>query len=260
MFCNHCGVFLPDGSQHCSQCGAPQTSAFQQSAEDATLPVFYNNPPQDTTAAYAQPSVSPQQPLPEKKSSLPITITFILSMLLIVASILVPLTRSFFNIPIVSLVGNAIDSDFYDEVDYLEESSEELQEEYEEFEDELSPDERAAFKTLIRGIKTPSLFNLARACKAAEELEDYGYSREDAALAEEFSLLIMVVLCISIGAFLLPLVFALLGGIKKNTILTILAMVFTIIPQLFLCGLLFVLLSLAVYIPQIVLCQKYKTA
>jgi len=46
MFCNACGAQLPDGSQHCQFCGAPQ------------------NIPQDVTQVLPDPWQAPPQPVP----------------------------------------------------------------------------------------------------------------------------------------------------------------------------------------------------
>jgi hypothetical protein len=62
-----------------------------------------------------------------------------------------------------------------------------------------------------------------------------------------------------VGFFFLPILFAVLGGTLKNTALTIVGMVFTVIAQVIFCGVLWVVLSLAVGVVQAVLCSKVNS-
>ena len=63
-----------------------------------------------------------------------------------------------------------------------------------------------------------------------------------------------------LGFFVLPILFAILGGTLKNTALTIIGIVFTAISQLIFCGIIWVALSLVVGIVQAVMCSKVNAA
>ena len=67
-----------------------------------------------------------------------------------------------------------------------------------------------------------------------------------------------VIIAVCVGAFALPFLFALLGALLKNTPLTVIAMVFTLLAQLVLSGVLYMVLSGVIFIVQVVLCNKYK--
>ena len=90
---------------------------------------------------------------------------------------------------------------------------------------------------------------------------DEEYRPDDMEVAmETFSQAMGVVFGVVCGAFVLPLLFAILGGLKKSAGLTIAALIFTAISQAILSGVLLLILSAVVYIVQIVLCNKYKKA
>ena len=77
---------------------------------------------------------------------------------------------------------------------------------------------------------------------------------------EDLNTAVGIVVGASIGAFVLPLLFAILGGLKKSAGLTVAALIFTAISQAILSGVLLLILSAVVYIVQIVLCNNYKKA
>jgi len=246
MFCNHCGANLPEGAAHCTMCGAPMTQ----------------NAPVQPNYDYSQQPQSPA-PAPAKKSSLPTTITCLISVVLIIASIIAPLAMPLFDVPVMSLALDAADEDFDEQLDEMKDEWKDSEEEREMAMDELSSKEKKAYKKLEKQMEKTldhfSLLNVNELAKQAKDAEDAfemdGINEED---YEEFSQIMGVIAGVSVGAFVLPLLFALLGGLKKSAGLTIAAMIFTAISQLILSGFVLLLLSAVVYIVQIVLCKKYK--
>lgn len=250
MFCNQCGNNMPEGSSHCSACGNP---LYQEPVQQA-----YSG----WESGYAQ---TPAPEAPVKKNSLPVTITMLVSIVLIIASILAPLVMPLFEVPIMSVALDAADEDFDDQLDEMKDQWEDSEEEREMTLDELSGKEKKAYQKLEKKMEQTldhfSLWNVNELAKLAKEAEDEfemdGIDEED---YEEFAQILGTVAGISIGAFVLPLLFALLGGLKKSAGLTIAALIFTAISQLILSGFLLLILSVVVYIVQIVLCKKYKAA
>lgn len=243
MFCNHCGNTIPEGTAFCNNCGAP---AQQQAA------------PQQ---AYYQ---QPQAPAPVKKNATPITITFIISVVLIIASILAPMVMNFFEVPIVSVILEAADGDMEETVDDMKDELDGIKDDYEDVKDELSSKEKKNYKKMVdsadKMLDNFSLLNMSSFMKTMDNLDEE-YRPDDMEEAmETFSQAMGVVFGVVCGAFVLPLLFAILGGLKKSAGLTIAALIFTAISQAILSGVLLLILSAVVYIVQIVLCNKYKKA
>lgn len=249
MFCNQCGANLPEGTTFCTMCGAPTgQQAPQQEAYN-----WENN--------YQQPS-APVAPV--KKNPLPITITMLVSIVLIIASILAPVLMPLFEVPVMSFVADMADEDFEEQIEEMKDDWEASEEEREMTEDELSGKEKKAYQKIEKKMEQTldhfSLWNvneLAKMAKEADEEFDVGIEEED---YEAFTQVMGVVVAVSIAGFVLPLLFALLGGLKKSAGLTIAALIFTAISQLILSGFVLLILSVVVYIVQIVLCKKYKAA
>lgn len=244
MFCNNCGNQMPEGTVFCPACGAPAQQPQQ--------------------AYYQQPQAP--APAPVKKNATPIMITFIISIVLIIASILAPMVTPFFDVPVVSFVMEMADEDVdvKEMEDDLDETLDRAKEQYELIEDELSSKEKKQYKNLLdkmeKMVDNCSLLNINAAAKAQEAMpEEYQPDGMDDDM-EAFETAVGIVVGASIGAFVLPLLFALLGGLKKSAGLTVAALIFTAISQAVLSGTLLLILSAVIYIVQIVLCSKYKKA
>ena len=244
MFCNNCGNHIPEGTAFCNACGAPvqqQQAASQQ-------------------AYYQQPQVA----APVKKNATPITITFIISIVLIIASILAPMVMPLFDIPAVSFALSVADEDMDEALDELKDEVDDIKEEYKEIKDDLSSKEKKNYEKMMDSVEKMvdnfSLLNISNAVKTLDSLdEEYRPEGMDEGM-EEFSQAMLIVFGAAIGAFVLPLLFALLGGLKKSAGLTVAALIFTAISQLILSGFVLLALSAVVYIVQIVLCSNYKKA
>ena len=260
MFCNQCGTNLPDGTAFCSNCGAPTSNA-------APAQPAFQAPVQEPV--YEAPVYQEKPAAPKaKKNAMPVLLTFAVSMILIIASIISPMATAIYNIPMFSLVMG-------DEMEEAEEEWEDMADNWEDVRDELdlddldlsSKDEKAVEKYLKKAdkfMKKPSVMNLNKVIKAAEEVEDI----------DEAEVLVSEVLdstdgiedvtgglwIISIICFLPAVILALLAGLKKKPALTIVAMILTLLPQIILSGWLLLVLSLGVNIAQIVLQKKYAAA
>ena len=123
MFCPNCGANLPEGTAFCGSCGAAQKTQQQAPMQQ---PAYQAPTQQPVYQAPAQPTYppAPQQPAyrpapvavskreflskhadaATKKNSLIVTITFLLTLALIVASILAPIFGSLYDIPAVSTI------------------------------------------------------------------------------------------------------------------------------------------------------------
>ena len=241
MFCNNCGNQMPEGTVFCPACGAPAQQQPQQ-------------------LLYQQP----QAPAPVKKNATPIMITFIISIVLIIASILAPMIMPFAEIPVVAMIFDLADEDMDEVLDDLENELDRAKAEYDAIEDELDSKEKKNYKKMIDSVDklvdNCSLLNISSTVKTMDSLdEEYRPDGMEEGM-KEFSQVMGIVFGLVCGAFLLPLLFAILGGLKKSAGLTVAALIFTAISQAILSGVLLLILSAVVYIVQIVLCNNYKKA
>ena len=231
MFCGKCGTQIPDNSQFCPSCGT-------------------------ATVAPAAADVTPAPATPTKKNTVPITVTFILSLLILVASIIVPLAKPVAEVPVLSgILSVTMEEDEWLDAIKSERAGLALASAL------SSPTDRIAFEKLDKSIENLddnfTLFNLKAAFDALDNIGK-DFPKYDNSAAKGFSSVMSVILAISVGAFALPLLFTLLGGLKKSTGLTITALVFTAPSQLLFSGFPCFLGSTIVLIVQAVLCGKYK--
>ena len=239
MRCPSCGTDLPNGSAFCGSCG----HQFDQETKR-----------------------------PSNNASKLIPLTFLLTVVLLVISILLPLTTGILDIPVVNMAftisGDSVE-DMKDNLDNLKDDYKDIENRFEESEDLLSKKEAKVVKKIMKASKkvvnTPSLLNVNKLIKVvdktADQLDDGNDIIDTRGLTdgiEDIQSVIGIIIAVVIVMFILPTIFTLLGGFKKSKVLTILALVFMVIPQLLLCGILWVLLSLVVYILQAVLCHKAK--
>lgn len=149
-----------------------------------------------------------------------------------------------------------------------EDSSELLKNIVAGYEGDLNPTEREAVKKFLEATEEMtskmSLMSIRNFISVMKEilpvLEEYEEITDGLEVFEEVETIINAVLIAVLGAYLLPLIFTLLGGFLKNMGLTITALVFLVLSQCVLCGFAWVVLSLVVYILQAVLCGKAARA
>ena len=288
MFCPKCGANVPEGTPFCGSCGTPLNAQQQAPVQQPTYQAPVQQPtyrPAPQQPAY-QPTYQPvQQPQPmrpapvavskreflskhadsaTKKNSLLVTICFLLTLVLIAASIIVPLATPFFNIPIVSTILSADGMDADEMMEEMEYSVDEIKEDFRAQKQYMDDDEQEAAEAVIDGvdalIENFSVLNLKNLLSLVGDVGVDYMDSSDLQTLEEIGMIMDVIIGILIGAFVLPLLFALLGGLLKSTGLTVTALVFTVLSQLILCGLVYVLLSLVIFIVQAVLCSKLTKA
>ena len=256
MFCKRCGAFVEDDSQFCTHCGTA-TAPTPVVAQAFTQPVLRPQPVVQPKQVQQPKSVA-SAPKP-KKNGLLCTITFILTMLLLVASVLAPLYKSVLEIPIISVFAG---DDLEDVIEELEDEWEDSEDYMETLEDRLSGKDKRAVKDLGKAIEktldNPSLMNFNATLKAAEET-DVTYKGQWRNDLDELEQILLLALIGSVAVFLPSLLLALIAGLKKSPILTVVAMILTLLAQLMLTGFLLAGLSLAVNILQIVAQKKYQS-
>lgn len=222
MFCPKCGTNVPDDQKFCSACGTQIA-------------------PAPAPAAPAAPAV------PAKKSPVPIYITFALALVLLVLSVVAPLTMN--------LQKNML----FSEMDLAEDLAPAIAEL--RLAQGLLPEQQEAVSILLEKLeKLEKNFSLLNFRSAVIALDEYGsvYQPGEDFDMGDLATILDVIIWIIVGTFALPLLFTLLGGLKKSTGLTITAAVFTAIAQLIFSGALLFLASLVVNIVQAVLCSGYK--
>lgn len=237
MTCNQCGANMPDSQAFCSNCGAVLS---------AKMPVTVE----------------------VKKSALPVMLTFALSMILLVASILSPFTTAFYDIPAFSIIlGDEMD-DFEEEWEDISDDWEESRDDYDLLMKDLTSEEEECMENFLekadKMMEKPSVMNVNATMRAVKALE--GIDRVESLVegmeepAENMQVLTSAIWVISVIVFLPSVILALLAGLKKKVGLTIPAMILTALAQMILSGWVLLVLSLAVNITQIVLQKKYAAA
>lgn len=254
MFCNKCGTKLPDGTTFCTECGAVLTSAPQ--AEPA---------PQIPEPTPAAPKQKPEIKLPANIKPILVLVTMALSLLLILLSINSALTTPFYQIPAASLLLDASgdgDEAVDELIDSIDDTIGDMEDELDFREDLLDDDEVEAVEAAIKSMKTLrnnfSIKNFQAFVDLAEDIDEEFNAGFDADEIDEIQSIMGILVTIIRAFFVLPVLFWVLGGLRKSAGLTITAIVFTTISQLIYCGILWVILSLAVGVVQVKLCKELK--
>ena len=266
MICPHCGVAVGNDVKFCDCCGGAMPAKQPQYQAPQQPP--YRQP-------LYQPYYAPKKPLskkeflknPPKKVKLKAaatTVTLILSIVLILFSAVLPVIRPLFRIPTLSWVLALADVDMDKLTHEIEDKYEELAEDFELSKSSMDEEEvELAEKLLKTAKKLTGSFNMLDLAKLARELrDDFGVYMEEYLSYQELQLLDAITMLpvyaviVTVLAFLLPLILALLAGLKKSTGLTVAALIFTLIPQFLFNGTLFCTLTLAVFITQAVLCSQ----
>jgi hypothetical protein len=211
-----------------------------------------------------------------KTTALVTTLTMLLALILIGVSIFSMLTISMFRIPVIhnglqiinDLGGEDIDVDEL-EVE-LQKIIRDARTEAMLYGSEMTAGEKKSFNDLMDAFdkfaQNPSLL-AGRTCMAELEevsktLTDWGYALNSAgngafAAAGKG---IEIIIGILIGCFFLPLLFTLLGGLRKSTGLTVAALIFTVIAQLTWSGWIWAAVTGAVLLAQCILCRSITKA
>ena len=298
MICPHCGAAVGNDVKFCNCCGGtmpaqqPQYQNPQQPQYQNPQQPQYQNPQQPQYQQYQAPQYqqyrapqyqqqyrAPAKPMtrkeflknPPQKAKLKSTltlVTLILSILLIVVSAVLPLVRPIFRFRAIPVVLALADMDMREVTDELEELFEELEVDLEESRDYMTDEEIEVAELILDTFDdlTDSL-NIMGLSKLANALRtDYASLLEESMTPEDMAIVDMVVQIptiislVIVSSFLLPLILALLAGLKKSMGLSITALIFTLIPQVIFNGTLFVTLTLAIFITQAVLCSQLDKA
>lgn len=273
MYCPNCGKQIPDRSQFCNYCGFNiATLQPPVNPHPVQRPV---NPQPAAPAQRPAPQVQKQAPksnkAPVKLLSFLLVVTFLASMLLLVASAFMPIANNIFHIPLFSVVMNIIeaeeDVDAGDLMKKAEDMFDSREQHYESIKDDLDEDRRElieeSFDTAEDFLDQPSLLNLRKMAVALEEETDeieYDFYVGGINLMRNPVQKVDLLIWIFVAFFFLPFVFTVLGGLLRNRPLTIVALVLTGLVQLLLSGWIWFALSLVIYIAQAILCGKYKAA
>ena len=298
MICPHCGAAVGNDAKFCNCCGGtmpaqqPQYQNPQQPQYQNPQQPQYQNPQQPQYQQYQAPQYqqyqapqyqqqyrAPAKPMtrkeflknPPQKAKLKSTltlVTLILSILLIVVSAVLPLVRPIFRFRAIPVVLALADMDMREVTDELEELFEELEVDLEESRDYMTDEEIEVaelildtFDDLTDSLNIMGLSKLANALRTdyASLLEE-SMTPEDMAIVDMVVQIPMIISLVIVSSFLLPLILALLAGLKKSMGLSITALIFTLIPQVIFNGTLFVTLTLAIFITQAVLCGQLDKA
>lgn len=298
MICPHCGAALANGLDNCNCCGKPlkaQQPQYQQPPQHQAPPQQpqYQAPPyQPPYQAPYQPQYQapPQQPpyqappyappkygteskkvffrdLAPKKLKVQwhlITVTMVLALLLIAAGVVYPLVRPILRIPSVKGMLSAAGVSVQEITDGIDMLYDELSKEYdlgywdgEEL--EMAEDLLDALDRLSGSFNLLDVSGLAKDLRS--EYDDILWQYLGASEMQILDMIVQIptIVIIAIAAsFLLPLIFALLAGLKKNLGLTIAAMILTLLPMLIINGWAFATLTLLFFIPQIVFCANTR--
>lgn len=297
-FCSNCGSQLtqqtpveqpiPQYEQPVPQYEQP-APRYEQPIPQYEIPRYeqpaqYQPQPQNN---YPQPTIDPEamskgefiKQCGDKKvknTSLAVTLTMVLSLALIVVSIFSMLTMSLFRIPVIHN-GLQLINDMGGEVINVDELEVELQNIIRRTRSEvmlyggaMTADEKKSFNELMDAFdkfaQNPSLL-AGRTCMAeleelSKSLTSWGYALDTTgngtfAAAGKGLEVIMGVL---IGCFFLPLLFTLLGGLRKSTGLTVAALIFTVIAQLTWSGWIWAVVTGAALLVQCILCRSITKA
>ena len=295
MICPHCGAAVGNDAKFCNCCGGtmpaqqpqyqnpqqPQYQQYQAPQYQASQYQQYQAPQYQQYQApqYQQQYRAPAKPMtkkeflknPPQKAKLKSTltlVTLILSILLIVVSAVLPLVRPIFRFRAIPVVLALADMDLREITDELEAGIEELEIDLDESRDYMTDEEIEVvelildtFDDLTGSLNIMGLSRLANALRTdyASLLEE-SMTPEDMAIVDMVVQIPMIISLVIVSSFLLPLILALLAGLKKSMGLSITALIFTLIPQVIFNGTLFVTLTLAIFITQAVLCGQLDKA
>lgn len=286
MICPHCGAAVGNDAKFCNCCGGtmpqqPQYQSPQQPQYQQYQAPQYQQPQYQQYQApqYQQQYHAPVRPMTKKeflknppqqvKAKSAVTlVTLILSILLIVVSAVLPLVRPIFRLPSLTFVMALADMDLREITDELEAGIEELEIDLDESRDYMTDEQIEVvellldtFDDLTGSLNIMGLSRLAHALRTdyASLLEE-SMTPEDMAIVDMVVQIPMIISLVIVSSFLLPLILALLAGLKKSMGLSITALIFTLIPQVIFNGTIFVTLTLAIFITQAVFCSQLDKA
>ncbi len=238
MFCPKCGAEVENNAAFCGNCGY----SFSASEPETAPAVAVKNKKEFVK------KVAPQK---VKTAWMIATVTFIICTLILLLGLNSSLNGQFYNIPIFGLV---IDEDMKDDLKDSQEDAEDYLDDIDDLidEDDLSSKEKKLVKKVQKSykklVKTISINNVRAACKDIEKAEDILNATDDWDEIVEIMDVLVVVIYIF---FLFPIVFTVLGGLKKSVGLIVTGTIFAMIFLFIFGGVVWALLALVAYIVQI---------
>ena len=291
MICPHCGAALANGLDQCNCCGRPlqppqepehQAPQYQPPQHQYQPQYQHQYQPQYQPPyqppQYQPPSYTPLKPGTESKKVFfrdiaskklrvqwyLVTVTMALALILIAVGIILPMVRPILRIPSVSGMLSVAGISVRDVTDAIDMLYDELSQEYdlgywdgEEL--EMAEDLLDALDRFSGNFDLLDINRLARDLRSDYDgiLRQYLDSSEMRILDMIARIPTIVIIAIAVS-FLLPLIFTLLAGLKKNLGLTIAAMILTLLPMLIINGWTFATLTLVIFVPQIVFCANTR--
>ena len=189
-----------------------------------------------------------------------VPIIMLVAVALIIGSIIASFAVPIFEIPVISMAMTLAEADPQELIGELDEQLYDLEISYERSKQFMTPDEQEDAERLMDALaKLVDNFSVLSVRSAMNVVEDVNATRGlgiDTFELESINALITGIMTVVIGLFALPVLFVVLGGLLKNTPLTVIGMVLTFFTQLPLCAFLWVALTLVALIVQTVFCTK----
>lgn len=288
MNCPNCGGPIPEGATFCGYCGTtvqPQQPPYQQpqyrqQPPQQPYPPQYQQPyqPAYQQPPYQQPQYQPPVPRvtltrkeflaratgPVKTKSTLVLVTMLIAIALLLVSLILPIAGPITGIPVLSTAVALAGEDMNELMELLRDEVDMLEEDLETSGEYMEDDELEAAEKLIDDLKvlskSPSLLNTLKLTSTLrDDCLEY-FDESDAEVFEKLPMVVGIVIASLAAMFALPLLFTLLGGLKKSAGWTVAAMILSLGPQMLLSSVFIGLGTLAVFIVQIVLCSQVKKA
>ena len=283
MNCPKCNAQLEEGVRFCTVCGSPVAQPEQAQPEQPQYqqpqyqqPQYqqpqYQQPqyqqPQYQQPQYQQPQYQPRSEVSKKeyltqhapdevrRNAKLVPIIMLVAVALIVGSIIASFAIPIFEIPFISMALTLAEADPQELTSELDEQLYDLETSYESSKQYMTAEEQKDAERLMDALaEVVDNFSVLSVRGAMDVVEDVNKNRDlgiDTFALESVNALITGIMTVVIGLFALPVLFVVLGGLLKNTPLTVIGMVLTFFTQLPLCPFLWVALTLAALIVQTV--------
>ena len=226
----------------------------------------YQQPQYQQPMYQTRPDVSKKEYLTQhapdevRRNAKLVPIIMLVAVALIIGSIIASFAVPIFEIPVISMAMTLAEADPQELIGELDEQLYDLEISYERSKQFMTPDEQEDAERLMDALaKLVDNFSVLSVRSAMNVVEDVNATRGlgiDTFELESINALITGIMTVVIGLFALPVLFVVLGGLLKNTPLTVIGMVLTFFTQLPLCAFLWVALTLVALIVQTVFCTK----
>lgn len=250
-----------------------QAPVYEQQPVYTQAPVYEQQPvytPSYEPAPAYQPPAAPKAKPQGNKAAIAtlVLVAMLASLAVIVLSAILTLTTPINELPLVTFVMDMADEDLDEDLRELDELYDQAKDSYNEQKDSMSADERELAREALELIEevsdSLSILNFSKLVDFiqgdyTEFAEDNGLDLEmDEDEIDEIVQIRTVVMAALLGIHALPLLFALLGGLCKSKGLTVVAIIFSILPILAFSGIIWFIVSQVALITQAVACGKHR--